>query len=285
MIVDPSQPIGLLAGWGRLPVLFAEKAKAMGLRVVCVGIRGMADRAALEPLCDRYYTARGAALGRHIKCFRKAGVRRWTMAGKVHKHHMFRSFRWITLLPDLRMLRFWFFGRRANNADDSLLLGIIAEYAKDGLDCVSVLDLCPEVLVSAGVLTRRQPTSRELTDIDYGWTLAKEMGRLDVGQSVAIRDRVALAIEAIEGTDACIRRAGELCKSSGGFVVVKVSKPQQDMRFDVPTVGPSTIATMTTAGGKCLAIEAGRTILIDEADTVKAADAAGICIVAREAPQ
>src|SRR5262249_23110762 len=141
-------------------------------------------------------------------------------------------------------------------------------------------DLCPELLVRPGVLTRRKPSSREEADIDYGWTLAKEMGRLDVGQSVVVRERAVLAVEAIEGTDAAIRRAGVL-RPVGGFVVVRVAKPQQDMRFDVPTVGPSTVESIRKAGGKVLAIEAEKTILIDEADTVRLADEAGITIVAR----
>jgi DUF1009 family protein len=273
------EPIGLFAGWGRFPVLVAEKAKASGIPVVCVGIRGMADRRALEPHCHRFYWARLAAIGRPIRLFRREGVRRWTMAGKVFKGRMFSPMRWLTLLPDLRTARAWLRPRK-DNADDTLLLTLIAEFARDGLTCTSALDLCPELLVRPGVLTRRQPTSRELADIDYGWHLAKEMGRLDVGQSVAVRDRAVLAVEAIEGTDAAIRRAGELCRG-GGFVLVKVAKPQQDMRFDVPTVGPSTIEAMRAAGGKVVAIEAGKTILIDEAETVRLADAAGIAIVAR----
>jgi UDP-2,3-diacylglucosamine hydrolase len=273
------EPIGLIAGWGRLPVLFAEKARSQNIPVVCVGIRGMADRAALEPHCHKFYWTRLAALGRPIRCFRRAGVQRWTMAGKVFKVQLFSPARWITLFPDLRMIRFWF-RRRADNADDTLTLAMIDEYAREGLVCTSALDLVPELLVRQGVLTRRQPNSREEADIEYGWRLAKEMGRLDVGQSVAVRDRAVLAVEAIEGTDAAIRRAGELCRA-GGFVVVKVAKPQQDMRFDVPTVGPSTIESMKAAGGKVLAIEADKTILIDEAETVRLADAAGIAIVAR----
>ena len=274
------EPIGLLAGWGRFPVLFAEKARAMGIPVVCVGIRGMADRAALEPHCRKFYWTRLAALNRPIRCFRREGVRRWAMAGKVFKANIFSAGRWLTLLPDWRMVRFWFSRRRRDNADDSLLLGLIAEFARDGLDCTSALDLCPELLVRPGVLTRRHPTSREEADIEYGWHLAKEMGRLDVGQSVAIRDRAVLAVEAIEGTDAAIRRAGEFCPA-GGFVVVKVAKPQQDMRFDVPTIGPSTIRSIQAAGGKVLAIEAEKTILIDEAETIRLADQAGICIISR----
>jgi DUF1009 family protein len=275
-----ADPIGLVAGWGRFPVLFAQKAKSLGTPVVCVGIRGMADRAALEPHCHRFYWTRLAALGRPIRCFKRERVRRWTMAGKVFKVQAFAARRWVTHVPDLRMLRFWFFRRRPNNADDSIARGIIAEFAREGLECTSALDLCPELLVRRGVLTRRTPNSREEADIEYGWHLAKEMGRLDVGQSVAVRDRAVLAVEAIEGTDAAIRRAGELC-ATGGFVVVKVAKPDQDMRFDVPTVGPSTIQSLKAAGGKVLAVEAEKTILIDEADTIRQADDAGIAIVAR----
>jgi DUF1009 family protein len=278
--MDPPEPIGLIAGWGQFPALYARKAKSLGIPVVCVGIRGMADRAAIEPHCRRFYWTRLASLGRPIRCFRREGVRRWTMAGKVFKVRLFSAFRWLTLLPDLRMIRFWFFRRRRDNADDTITLGLIDEFARYGLICTSALDLCPELLVRRGVLTRRHPSLREEADIDYGWHLAKEMGRLDVGQSVAVRERAVLAVEAIEGTDAAIRRAGELCPA-GGIVVVKVAKPQQDMRFDVPTVGPSTIQTLKAAGGTALAIEADRTILIDEAETVRLADQAGIAIVAR----
>lgn len=275
-----TEPIGLIAGWGRLPVLFVEKAKSLGVPVVCVGIRGMADRAALEPHCHRFYWSRLAALNRPVRCFKREGVRRWTMAGKVFKVKLFSASRWFTLLPDLRMIRFYFFRKRPDNADDTLTLALIDEYARDGLICTSALELCPELLVRPGLLTRRPPTAREEADIEYGWKLAKEMGRLDVGQSVAVRERAVLAVEAIEGTDAAIKRAGELC-TGGGFVVVKVAKPQQDMRFDVPTVGPSTIETIKKAGGRVLAIEAEKTILIDEADTIRLADEAGITIVAR----
>jgi UDP-2,3-diacylglucosamine hydrolase len=275
-----TEPIGLVAGWGRLPVLFVERAKSLGVPVICVGIRGMADRAALEPHCQRFYWSRLAALNRPVRCFKREGVRRWTMAGKVFKVKLYSASRWFTLLPDLRMIRFYFFRKRPDNADDTLTLALIDEYARDGLVCTSALELCPELLVRPGLLTRRPPTAREEADIEYGWKLAKEMGRLDVGQSVAVRERAVLAVEAIEGTDAAIKRAGELC-TGGGFVVVKVAKPQQDMRFDVPTIGPSTIETIKKAGGRVLAIEAEKTILIDEADTIRLADEAGITIVAR----
>src|SRR5262249_29422948 len=149
--------------------------------------------------------------------------------------------------------------------------------------CVSALDLCPELLVRDGVLTRRPPTASEEKDIAFGWALAREMGRLDVGQSVMVRERAGLAVEAIEGTDRAILRAGEPCGRTG-FVVVKVAKPGQDMRFDVPTVGRQTIESMRTAGARVLAIEAGKTILLDEAETVALADRYGIAIVSRPEP-
>ncbi len=275
----PGEPVGLLAGSGRFPVLVAEKARGLGISIVCVGVRDEAPPHLAE-LVDRFYWAGVARLGRMIRCFKRAGVRRAVMAGKIRKSVMHTRWRMLRLWPDWRTLSFWFRRRRRDNKDDSLLLGIIDEFAADGIRFESALDLCPELLVKAGVLTRRAPSTREEADIAFGWELAREMGRLDVGQSVAVRERAVLAVEAIEGTDRAIARAGELCPR-GGFVVVKVAKPQQDMRFDVPTVGCSTIATLHRAGGRVLAIEAGKTIIIDQDETVALADRHGITIVAR----
>jgi len=169
--------------------------------------------------------------------------------------------------------------RHARNRDDDLVLALIEEFRKEGMEFASALDLCPELLVPPGVLTRRPPTRSEQADIAFGWALAKEMGRLDVGQSVAVKERAVLAVEAIEGTDRAILRAGELCPA-GGFVVVKVAKPQQDMRFDVPTIGPTTVESLRRAGGRVLAIEAHRTIVLDQPQTVALADRYGLTIVA-----
>src|SRR5262245_32604064 len=279
-ILDPrsATPVGLLAGRGRFPFVFAEKARSLGIPVVCVGIRSEASPE-LAGLVQRFYWTRVAGLGRMIRCFKREGVQRVVMAGKVTKAVIYRPWRWLQLWPDWRTIRWWFRQPRADNRDDTLLLGLIDEFAADGMQFASALDLCPELLVQAGVLTRRPPSGREEKDIAFGWELAKEMGRLDVGQSVAVCERAVLAVEAIEGTDQSILRAGQLCRS-GGFVVVKVAKPQQDMRFDVPTVGCSTIETMHKAGGRVLAIEAGKTIVIDQAQTVAMADRYGITIVA-----
>jgi DUF1009 family protein len=276
------EPVGLLACAGRFPIVFAEKAREAGVPVVCLGVAGMADPV-LKDVCAEFRWMHRMSIGFVIRSFRGAGVRRWTMAGKFHKHELLKPWRLVRFLPDWRMVRFWFFRPRRANNDDAILGGLIDEFRAHGLDCVSPLELCPEVLVREGVLTRRRPTAAEERDIRVGWALAREMGRLDVGQSVMIRDRSVVAVEAIEGTDRAILRAGELC-AGGGFVVVKVAKPEQDQRFDVPTVGVQTIESMKAAGGRVLAIEAGKTILIDEAETVARADRYGIAISALTGP-
>ena len=180
------------------------------------------------------------------------------MAGKVHKVSLFAPFKIDRLLPDLHFLRWWFVRRRKrDNKDDSLLLDVIAEFDREGIHFGSALEICPELLVKAGCHTRRKPSPSELADVAFGWVHAKEMGRLDIGQSVVVKMKTVIAVEAVEGTDRCILRSGELCPR-GGFTVVKVAKPQQDMRFDVPTVGPTTIENMKKAGGSMLAIETGQ---------------------------
>ncbi len=276
------KPVGLLACAGRFPIVFAEKARECGIPVVALGVAGMADPI-LQTLCHEFRWLHRASLGKIINTFHRAGVERWTMAGKFHKHLLYQPWRWYQFLPDWRMARFYYLRKRRANNDDSLLLGLIDEFRAQGLECVSALDLCPELLVRQGVLTQRKPNRREEQDIAFGWELAREMGRLDIGQSVMVRERAVLAVEAIEGTDRAIERAGQLCSNSG-FVVVKVSKPGQDRRFDVPTVGKQTIVTMHQAGARVLAIEAGQTILLDEAETIALADSYGIVITALQDP-
>ncbi len=275
-----AEPIGLLAGSGRFPILFAEAANRQGLRVACVGLKYEAPEV-LASLCDSFEIVGVSRLGGMIRSFKKRGVRQVVMAGKVTKSVMYTPGRIVQLWPDLRMIRFWKGRLKADKRDDSILLGVIAEFERDGMTFASALDYCPELLVNAGILTRRKPTSGEWKDIEFGWKLAKEMGRLDVGQSVAVKEQAALAVEAIEGTDRCIERAGTLCRS-GGWTMVKVAKPQQDMRFDVPTIGTATIDQLAKAGAKVLAIEAGKTIVIDQPEVVALADRHGLSIVAIE---
>jgi UDP-2,3-diacylglucosamine hydrolase len=270
--------IGLLAGSGRFPIQFAAAARRQGLRVACVGIRYEAPDE-LRDLCESFQLYGVARLGGFIRAFRRLGVRRIVMAGKVTKNVIYTPWRVLQLWPDFRTIRWWYDRNRADNRDDSLLLGVIAEFERDGMAFASALDFCPELLVKEGVLTRRAPTPAERRDIEFGWTLAKEMGRLDVGQSVAVKEKAALAVEAIEGTDRCIERAGQFCRA-GGWTLVKVAKPQQDMRFDVPTIGVTTIENLHKARARVLAIEADKTILLDQDQVIALADRYGLSIVA-----
>ncbi len=280
--ISANQTVGLLAGSGRFPVLFAEGAKRQGYKIACMGIRYEAPEV-LRDICDSYEVVGVSRLGGMIRSFRRRGVDRVVMAGKVTKSVMYTPFRIVRLCPDLRMIRFWYGALRSDHRDDSILLQLIAEFAKDGITFDSALDYCPELLVKDGVLTRRTPTAGERKDIEFGWTLAKEMGRLDVGQSVAVKEQSALAVEAIEGTDRCIERAGNLCRA-GGWTLVKVAKPLQDMRFDVPTVGVDTIENLHKARARVLAIEANKTIMVDQDKVVALADRYGLSIVALTAP-
>ena len=274
----PGTAIGLVACAGQFPVLVAEKAREVGVPLVCVGLAGMADPR-LQEVSYEFHWMRRMSIGFASRKFQKAGVQRMTFAGKFQKHILLRPWRWLQMLPDWRTFRMWQQLRRKDRADDSLMHAVIDEFRGDGIECVSALDLCPELLVREGNLTKRRPTANEDRDIHFGWDLAKRMGGLDVGQSVAVRERAVLAVEAIEGTDRCILRAGELC-GKAPFTVVKVAKPNQDMRFDVPTVGPTTIESMRQSGGRVLAIEAGKTILIDEIETIARANQYGMTIIA-----
>lgn len=275
--------VGLLAGAGKFPVAFAEAAREQGIPVYGVGVWGIvADE--LAALCDGYATTPLARLGRAIRLFKRAGVSRIVMAGKIEKATLLQPWRLWRLLPDWRGLHMWFRYAARDKKDDTLLLAVIREFERDNLKFASALDYCPELLVKHGFLTRRKPSPAQWKDIYFGWDLAKEMGRLDIGQSVMVKDTAVLAVEAIEGTDNCIRRAGELCRR-GGFTVVKVAKPQQDMRFDVPTIGVQTILTMQESGAKVLALESDKTIVLEQEEVARLADQFGIAIVAINAQE
>ncbi len=273
---QPLERIGLLAGWGRFPIVFAEEARKQGYSVYCSAIAGMADDD-MGQYCDKVQFTPLARIGSAIRFFRKHRVDRVVMAGKVNKQVLFDPWRLFRLLPDMRTIHMWL-QYATNKADDTLLLAVIREFERDGIHFESALSFCPELLVKHGFLTKRQPSASQWKDIRFGWDLAKEMGRLDIGQTVIVQDTAVIAVEAIEGTDQCIRRAGTLCKR-GNLVVIKVAKPRQDMRFDVPTVGVQTLQTMQEAGARVLAIESGMTILLDEAEVLAMAERLGIAIV------
>lgn len=276
--------VGLMAGWGRYPIVVAHALKREGYEVFCMGIKDHAD-IALREICDDFQWIGLAKLGQAIRYFRRSGCTDATMAGKVHKVRLYQPWMWIKHLPDWTCLKTFyphFIASKKDRKDDTLLGAIVDAFAAGGVIFGPATDYAPELLVKHAYLTARRPTAAQQADIAFGWDLAKEMGRLDVGQSVVVKDRTAIAIEAIEGTDQCIRRAGSLCRA-GEFTIVKVAKPQQDMRFDVPTIGVGTLESMLASGARVLAVEAGRTIIIDEAEVVAMANQNKLAIVALDA--
>lgn len=282
-LATSGQTVGLLAGAGRFPIMFAEAARQQGLSVFCVGALDMAPPE-LGDICDRFVTAPLLRLGKAIRLFRKAGVDRIVMAGKIDKKVLFYPWKWFRHIPDWRAIHMFLNYVQKDQKDDTLLLAVIKEFERDGIRFESALDYCPELLVKHGFLTRRRPSPKQWEDIRFGWDIAKQMGGLDIGQSVIVQDKAVIAVEAIEGTDQAIRRAGELTRR-GGFTVVKVAKPNQDRRFDVPTVGRQTINEMYEAGGRVLAIESGWTIMLDQDEVMELANKLGIAIVSLNAEE
>jgi UDP-2,3-diacylglucosamine hydrolase len=280
--VRTGQRIGLLAGAGRFPIAFAEAARKQGISVFGVGVVGMASDE-LRGLCDYFTTTSLGRIGRAIRLFKGARIERAVMAGKVDKTAIFQRFRWIRHYPDWRTIHLILRYAR-DKKDDTLLLAVIREFERDNIHFDSPLNYCPELLVKHGFLTRRKPTPAQWRDIRFGWEVAKELGRLDIGQTVIVNDGAVIALEAIEGTDAAIRRAGTLCRR-GGFTIVKVAKPQQDMRFDVPTIGVETMQTMRESGARVLAVESEMTIMLDQPEVIELADRLGIAIVSLKAEE
>ena len=271
--------IGILAGWGHYPVAVAEAIRRAGGRTAILAIRDHAD-AALEPLADVAGEVGVAEIGGAVEFFRRHGVRRATMAGKIHKAKLFTRHAWLRHLPDWTGIKtFWphVVSRRRDNRDDSLLGAIASAFDARGVTICPATDFAPELLAEEGLLAGRPLSPRLEADVAFGWRLAKELGRLDIGQTVVVKNRAPLALEAIEGTDECIRRAGRLCPT-GGMTVVKVSKPQQDLRFDMPTIGIGTLESAAAAGARVVAIEAGRTILVDRQQLAEFAGRHGITI-------
>ena len=278
-------PIGLVAGWGSYPVEVAQAIVRNHRSVCCIAITGHASKD-LESICDHVKWAGVGRLGAHIRYFRRFGVKQVTMAGKLFKADLlFQGSLWLRHLPDLCAIRTFgplLLGRHRDARDDSLLLSVTRAYSSGDLEVCAATDLSPELLVKHGRLTSHRLNDRVLRDIEIGWHAAKQMGGMDIGQSITVKDGTVIAVEAIEGTDACIDRTGSLCRR-GGWTLVKVSKPQQDMRFDVPTVGPQTVQRVHAAGGKAIAIEADKTIVVERERTIQLAEQFGIAMIALEA--
>lgn len=279
--------LGLIAGNGRFPFLLLDAARAHGLQVVVAAIKEETDaemdaRAAADADIHVHWMSLGE-LSRLIETFQAEGVTRAVMAGQVKHKQIFSSIR-----PDWRLAKL-LLSLRTRNTD--MLLGAVAKVLGDeGIELISSTAYLEPLLAKPGVLTRRAPSDEELKDVDYGRTVALAIAGYDLGQTVVIAAQACVAVEAMEGTDATIERAGALFHTlddgdqttlSRSLTVVKVAKPNQDMRFDVPVVGVATIQTMQRAGATCLAVEAGRTLMFDPAAIVAAADAAGIAILAK----
>lgn len=279
-----STPLGLIAGAGEFPRLVARGARDAGRPVCIIALRGSAEPD-LRSLADRFAWAGVARVGSWIRTLRRAGCREVIMAGRVRKAKMFagpRWLQWLTYAPDLTSIRLWYFHMR-DRRNDSLLGAIADELGRKGLTLIDSTSYCPEALAAEGLLGSVQPSRAALADVDFAWPLARQIAALDIGQALAVKEREIIAVEAIEGTDALIERSGQLCRA-GGWTLVKVAKPQQDMRFDVPTIGPLTIEHLHRQRAACLVIEAGRTLVLEREKTVALANKYGIAVLARKDP-
>ena len=261
--------IGLIAGSGSFPLRFAESARRAGHRVVVAAHRGETDRQ-IEALVDDAIWVRLGQFGKIVRFFRRSGVTDAAMAGGIVKVRIFGGLR-----PDWLALKYA--ARVTSWNDDGLLRYVAGMFEAEGFRIIDSTRFCPDILAREGPYTRRRVDEAQARDVALGLEVARAIGRADVGQTVVVKEGSVIAVEAIEGTDACLRRAGEL--AAGGLVVVKTAKPQQDMRFDVPCVGPETIAVCREIGAEVLAVEAGRTLVLDEEETVHRAERAGVAFL------
>ena len=267
----------MIAGEGRLPFLVADGAKQAGLKVICIGLADNTEPGLAEEV-DVFYEVALARPGGWIRKLKKHGVTRTIIAGRVAKGRIFTPWRILHYLPDWRAFRIWYWRLRGKGKQNDMLLSALAEeLASGGIVLENSTMYCREHLATAGAMTKHKPSSSVENDIEFGWHLVKKLGEVDIGQAIAVKEREIIAVEAIEGTAAMIERAGQLCQS-GGWTLIKTSKPNQDMRFDVPCVGPDTIRSLAANGAKCLVVEAGKTIIIDKIETIKLADELGIAI-------
>jgi hypothetical protein len=275
---EPQDVLGLIAGGGRLPFLVAAGAKRAGLKVICVGLAETTDQGLADEV-DIFYKGAIARPGGWIRRLRKHRVTSTIMVGRVSKERLFTPWRIVQYLPDWRAFRIYYWRLRGKNTQpDTFLCAVADELQSGGIVLENSIMYCKEHLATAGVMTDKQVSQSVEGDIEFGWQIVKKLGELDIGQAVAVKEKEVIAVEAIEGTAAMVERTGKLCRS-GGWTLIKVSKPQQDMRFDVPCVGPDTIRSLAENGGKYLVVEAEKTIVIDKPETIELANKLGITIL------
>lgn len=260
---------GLIAGNGKFPFLVIEGARKAGASLSVVAIREETDKN-IETVAEKVVWVGIGQLGKMISFFKRENVTKAIMAGQVKHVQIFSG-----ALPDLRMLKMLYNLPRRNT--DALIGGIADELSKEGIELIDSTYFVRDYLAREGVLTKRKPNETEQGNIEYGLKIAGEIARLDLGQTIVVRAKACVAVEAMEGTDATIKRAGELAK--GKLTVVKVAKPNQDMRFDVPVVGLPTVETMIAAGATCLCLTAGKTLIFDKEEMIALADKNKITIV------
>lgn len=269
--------LGIIAGSGQFPVLVAEAAAKMGLEVVALGIAGVTDPA-LAKKVKRFEQYKLGQISKPIEVFKSEGITKAVMAGKVQHASVFGG-----VMPDLRAMKL--LTRLKDKRTDTILAGVAEEFAKDGIELLPSHLFLKDLLATPGPMTKRKPGPGELADIDLGWKAAKAVAGFDIGQSVVAGQGAIVAVEAMEGTDACVLRAGELARSQGsrgGIVVVKVAKPKQDFRYDLPVIGLETLKVLAGAGATALAIEAGKTLIFDKEAFLRQADAQRLAVVGLE---
>ncbi|HEV2295830.1 MAG TPA: UDP-2,3-diacylglucosamine diphosphatase LpxI [Tepidisphaeraceae bacterium] len=275
-------PLGLIAGEGVFPVLVARGARAEGRRVVCAALAGNAWPE-LAQECDEFRWVGITRLGKWIRVLRRGGCDEAIMVGRVAKSAMYDRWRYLRYIPDARTIRVWFTTMRRDKRPGTLLKALANEMASEGITLIDSTKYCAEHLATTGVMTRRQPSNAQWIDIRAGWDVCSAISRMDIGQAIAVLNKDVIAVEALEGTNAMIERAGQLCRV-GGWTMVKVANSEQDMRMDVPTVGTTTIEKLHAARAGCLVLEAGKTILLEKQKVLELADRCKIAVVGWPVP-
>ena len=273
----PDSPLGLIAGQGAFPRLVARGARAAGRRVVCAGLRGNVDPAIAAEV-DVFTPVGTLRLGQWIRVLRRHGVREAIMVGRVGKSQMYSRTRWLTYLPDLRTIRLYFTRLRHDKRDHAVLLAVADELSAEGITLIDSTTYTKDHLATPGIMTRRQPTDAQRLDAEFGFPLCKLVSGADIGQALAVVDKDVIAVEAVEGTDRMIERAGQWCKGRS-WTLIKVANAKRDLRVDVPSVGVQTIEKLKAAGCGCLVLEAGQTMMLEKPHVIELADRLGIVIV------
>jgi DUF1009 family protein len=263
--------IGLIAGDGRFPIIFADNVRRLGFTVSAIAHVGT-TLPELESYVEHIHWLKIGQFGKALAALKQDGVGQAVMLGGIKKTNVFT-----TLRPDLRALAI--FSRLKHWKDDAILRAVAGELEREGIEILDSTFGLQDILAVEGCLTSKKPSKKEVEDIQFGWETLETLGALDIGQCVVVKNRVIVSVEAVEGTDEAITRGGKL--GGKGAVVIKRTKPHQDLRFDLPAIGPQTIQTMISVQATVLAIEAGRTVIIDREDVLSQATEAGIAIVGK----